>query len=83
MKKQRWAVYSTHGFTKYYDTGRGRRPYVNRWTRVLADIHWYATPEEAERSFDHSQYVVVPEEEVLADLVAEAVTPTDEALWPS
>lgn len=78
MKKRRWAVSRKDGFKTFYWSPYGDSNY--QWTRRLKRIAWWNDKPSAQRSFNHSMWVVVPEEEVLADLVAEAVTLTDEAL---
>ena len=79
MKKQRWAVTGreTFGFVVWYGAIGGGS------TRDLARIQWYPSRAAAERSFSHSQWVVVPEADVLAELVAAAVTEPDDTLYPS
>jgi hypothetical protein len=54
------------------------RGYRSRWTLDVADVRFFDSRAEAERFFDHSQWVVVPESEVLIHLTTRVLTDVDD-----
>lgn len=74
MDETRWAIRGSGLFARNYISTNFSNKYL--WTREDSRIRWFSSAAEAATWARHSEWVVVSESEVLADLVMDALWET-------